>query len=209
MYLFTRSCRFGAGATREVTSFIGEVTAKARQETGLDIHAWAATMSPEFGRVVWATFAEDLEHLQQANDKLLSSDAFVDLADAQASLLIEPMSDLVAQVVAGDPDPDAPTPSYITSAQAVAANGHLRRAFEGGVEIAEAATRITGASTLFLVGATGSYGGCAWVSGYTDIGALDRAEAALLADDGWVDLIDRVGPSYAPGASQAVYRLAA
>jgi hypothetical protein len=29
-----------------------------------------------------------------------------------------------------------------------------------------------------------------------------------MADAGWIELIDRVGPSYAPGASQAIYRLA-
>jgi hypothetical protein len=29
-----------------------------------------------------------------------------------------------------------------------------------------------------------------------------------MADDGWIELIDRVGPAYAQGASQSIYRLA-
>lgn len=207
MYLFTRTGRFGPGSARDAITFVGEVTDKARQETGLDIHAWSATMSPELGTVVWATFVQDLEHLEQANDKLAASDSFAALADRGAGLFTGPLSDMVAQVVAGEVDPSAPVPNYVTSARAVAANGHLRAAIEGGVEIAEASTRITGATTLFLVGATGPYGGCAWTTGFDDIGRVEQAESTLMADSGWIDLIDRVGPAYGPGASQSVYRL--
>ena len=193
MYLFTRSGRFGPGANRDVVSFVGEVTEKARQETGLAINAWSATMSPELGTVVWAAFVDDLAHLEQANDKLAASESFLDLSDRGAGLFAGPLSDMVAQVVAGDVDASAPTPMYVTSARAVAANGHLRAAIEGGVEIAEAVGRITGIPSLFLVGSTGPYGGCAWTSGYPDIGEVERAESALMADASWIDLIDRVG----------------
>jgi len=208
MYLFTRSGRFRPGATREAVTFVGEVTEKARQETGMDIHAWMATMSPEFGTVVWATFAEDLEHLEQANDKLAMSESFIDLTDRGAGLFAGPLSDALSQVVAGEVDPTTPPPNYVTMARADAANGQLRGAFAGGVEIAEAGARITGVPVLFLVAATGPYGGCAWSSGFADIGALEQAEAALMTDDGWLEVIDRVGPCYAEGASQAIYRLA-
>ncbi len=208
MYLFTRSGRFAPGASREVVSYVGEVTEKARQETGMDIHAWSSTLSADLGTVVWATFADDLEHLEQANDKLTMSDSFIDLADRGAGLFTGPLSDTVAQVVAGEVDPSTPVPNYVMSARAVAANGQLRAALAGGVEIAEASTRITGVPTLFLVGSTGAYGGCAWSSGFADIGQLEHAEAALMADDSWIELIDRVGPAYAQGASQTIYRLA-
>lgn len=153
--------------------------------------------------VVWATFLEDLEHLEQANDKLMASDSFTDLADRGAGLFVGPMSDGLAQVVVGEVDPSAPQPAYVTAARAIAANGHLREALDGGAEIAAAATRITG-PTMFLVDSTGAYGGCS----YSDIGQLEQAEAALMADSGWIDLISRVGAAYAPGASQAIYRLA-
>jgi hypothetical protein len=208
MFVFTRSGRFAPGANRDVVSFVGEVTEKVRQETGMDVHAWSSTMSPDLGTVVWATLVEDLEHLEQANDKLLASESFIDLADRGAGLFAGPLSDSLAQVAAGEVDPSAPTPNYILVARAVAANGQLRAALAGGVEIADAATRITGVPTMFLVSATGAYGGCAWSSGFADIGQLEQAEAALMADDGWMELIDRVGPSYAQGAAQSIYRLA-
>lgn len=208
MYLFTRSVRFRPGSSREVVSYVGEVTEKARQETGLDVHAWASTLSPDLGAVVWTTFAADLVELEGANDKLTASDSFIDLVDRGAALLAGPASDGLAQVVAGEIDPAAPTPQYVTIASASAANGQLRAAMAGGVEIAEASTRITGVPTVFYVAATGPYGGCMWSSGFAEIGQIQQAEAALAADDGWLELIDRVGPAFAPGAAQAIYRLA-
>jgi hypothetical protein len=97
-------------------------------------------------------------------------------------------------------------PRYVTQARATAANGHVREALARGVEIAEAATRITGSQTTFLVDATGPYGGCRWESGFAEIGELERAESALMADESWLDLIDRAGPSYTEDARQHIYR---
>jgi hypothetical protein len=206
MYLFTRSGRFAPGSMREAMTFIGEVTEKVHQESGLEVHAWTASMSPELGTTVWATFVETLEELEAANDKLAVSDQFNTLAERGAALFDGPVTDGLASVVHGGPDPSAPLPGYISVARAQAANGALGAAMAGGVEIAEAATRITGAPTMFLVDATGPYGGCRWSSGFADVGGLERADAALMADETWLALIDRVGPSYAQGASQSIYR---
>jgi hypothetical protein len=206
MYLFTRAGRFGPGAIREAVAFVGTMTEKVRQETGLDVHAWASTMSPNLGTTVWATFVEDLEHLEAAGDKLAASDSYIELTEKGAGLFAGPVSDGLAQVVSGELDPSAPLPNYATSARATAANGHLGAAMANGVEIAETATRITGVRSMFLVDATGAYGGCRWTSGFADIGELERAESALMADESWLALIDRVGPSYAQDAQQTIYR---
>ncbi|HLM63416.1 MAG TPA: hypothetical protein VK306_03885 [Acidimicrobiales bacterium] len=206
MFLFTRAGRFAPGSIRDAMGFVRAVTEKVQQETGLDIQAWASTMSPEQGTTVWAAFVEDLEHLEEANDKLATSDSYIDLVEGGARLFAGPVSDGLAQVVSGQPEPSAPRPQYVTTARARAANGQLSAALANGVEIAEAATRITGAPTMFLVDATGAYGGCRWTTGFADIGALERAESALMADESWVALIDRAGPSYAADARQAIYR---
>jgi hypothetical protein len=209
MYLFTRSVPFAPGATRDVVTYVAEVTEKVRQETGLSVDAWSSTFSPDLGTVVWAAFAEDLATLEQANDKLAVSDSFIDMVDRAAPLFAGPASDGLAQVVAGEVDLAGPTPQYVTVARAVAANGQLRAALAAGVEIAEAATRITGVPGLFVADVTGPYGGCAWTTGFADIGTLQQAEAALNADDSWLELIDRIGPAFQQDAAQAIYRHAA
>jgi hypothetical protein len=206
MYLFTRSGRFTSGSVREAMAFVAEITEKVHRETGLDVQAWAATLSPELGTTTWATFVESLEELEAAEDKLAVSDAFVDLVEKGAKLFDGPLTDRLATVVHGAPDPGAPRPSYVSVARAEAANGSVGAAIAGGVEIAEAATRITGVPTMFLVDVTGPYGGCRWTSGFADIGSLERGEAALMADESWLELIDRVSPAYAQGATQSIYR---
>jgi hypothetical protein len=206
MYLFTRAGRFGPGSIREAMGFVGTITEKVHQETGLEVHAWASTLSPDLGTTVWATFVEDLEELEQAQDKLAVSDAFTEIAEQGAKLFAGPLTDGLASVVSGQRDPSAPLPAYVTVARAVAANGSLSSAMELGVEIAETATRLTGIQTMFLVDATGPFGGCRWTTGFADISGLERAEAQLQQDAEWLALIDRVGPSYAPGAVQSIYR---
>lgn len=206
MYLFTRAGRFGPGSVREGMTFVTSVTEKVHQETGLDIHTWGASMSPELGTVVWASFVESLEQLEAVEDKLAVSDSFIALAESGAKLFVGPLQDRIAQVVVGARDPHAPLPSYVTVARAVAANGKLSDAMAAGVEIAETSTRITGVPTSFLVDTTGEYGGCRWNSGFADIGSLERAEAALMADDSWLKVIDRVGTCFQDGASQSIYR---
>lgn len=189
-------------------SFVGAVTEKVRQETGLQVHPWVSSMSPDFGTTVWATFVEDLEQLETAEDKLATSDSYLDLVEKGARLMAGPLSDGLAQVVGEAVDPSAPTPRYVTTARATATNGQIGAALANGMEIAETATRITGARTMFLVDATGPYGGVRWTTGFADIAGLQRAESALMADQSWIELIDRVGPSYHQDARQAIYRRA-
>lgn len=206
MYLFTRSGRFGPGSVGEAMSFVSSVTEKVHQDSGLDMHAWGASLSPELGTVVWATFVDSLEQLENAQDKLAVSDSFIALAETGTKLFAGPLQDGLAQVVTGTFDPQAPLPSYVTVARATARNGKLREALAAGVEIAETATAITGVQTGFLVDATGPFGGCRWNSGFEDIGSVERAETALMADDSWLALIDRVGTCYEQGVTQSMYR---
>jgi hypothetical protein len=206
MYLFTRAGRFGPGSVVDGMTFVSAVTEKVHQETGLEIHAWAASMSPELGTVVWASFVDSLEELEAAEDKLAVSDSFIELTEKGSKLFAGPLTDGLAQVVVGAIDRSAALPAYVTVARATAANGKLGAAMAAGVEIAEASTRITGLPTGFLADVTGPYGGCRWNTGHADIASVERSEAALMADDSWLQLIDRIGSAYQEGASQSIFR---
>jgi hypothetical protein len=206
MYLFTRAGTFRPGAVRSATAFVGAVTEKVRQETGEDVHAYLATMSPEVGTCAWAVFVESLDELVAIDDKLAVSEDYLDLVEQAGELWAGPLQDSLGTVVHGAPDASGPLPGYVTVARARAANGRLADAMAGGVEIAEAATRIGGVPTMFVVDGTGPFGGCRWISGHADIGSVQRSEAALMADPAWPALIDRIGTAYENDASQAVYR---
>lgn len=206
MYLFTRAGTFRPGPVREATAFVGAITEKVRQETGKEVHAFLATLSPEVGTCAWALFVESLEELEAIDDKLAVSEEYLDLVEQAGDLWAGPLTDGLAMVVHGGPDPAGPIPTYVSVGRARAATGSLAAAMAAGIEIAESATRITGVTTTFLVDSTGDFGGCRWTSGHPDIGSLERAEAALMADPSWVELIDRVGTAFVDGATQGVYR---
>lgn len=206
MYLFTRSGRLAPGSIRDGVSHVMALTDKVNQETGLDVHTWSASMSPNTGTIVWACFVESLDELEAAQDKLAVSDQFIDLAEQGSKLFLGPLTDGLASVVVGTFDRAAPLPAYVAVTRATVANGKLRRALAAGVEIAETVTRITGNETSFMVDATGAYGGCRWTSRHPDIASIGRAEEALMADEAWMNLVDRVATDFVEGASQAIYR---
>jgi hypothetical protein len=206
MYLFTRAGRLAPGPPQPALAHVASVTEKVHEETGLEISAWLASMSPELGTCVWSCMVESLEELEAANDKLAVSDQFARLMTDGAGIFAGEFRDGLAQFVHGEPAADAPRPAYVLAVRATAVNGRLRDAMAGGIEVAEAATSISGVPTSFLVETTGTYGGCRWVTALPDIGSVQRSEAALNADETWMELIDRIGPLYEQGATQSMYR---
>jgi len=89
------------------------------------------------------------------------------------------------------------------------AAGGLARGIALGVEIAQRAEQITGASTAFLADTTGNYGGVAWITAFSDVAGLEAAQLALNTDQGFVELIDAKAPGVYtdhPGATtQVIY----
>ena len=205
MYLFTRSRRVDPGGFVKAMESVVELTEQGRKITGLQIDAWGATMSPEVGTVVWSVWADSLAQIEQGGDALIADSGFQKLLDETEDRFEGPYVDNLGALVHGTPDLEN-DPQYVMVATATAANGRLGDAMAGGIEIAEFATRVGGYDTLFVVGATGPYGACAWITGVPDIAAVESSEGALMADPEWITLIDRVGPSYQQDAAQAMYR---
>jgi hypothetical protein len=205
MYLFTRSRRVGSPDLTGAMGWVVGLTEQVRTITGQQVDAWGSVMSPDSGTIVWSMWAEHLSDIEQAGDKLAASSEFAAALVQGDAFFDGPVVDGLASLVHGAPDPGADV-NYVSVASAVAAPGHLSDAIAGGVEIAEHATRVGGQPTLFLVNATGPYGGCAWITGSPDVGVVEAGETALMADPDWLKLIDRAGTAYTPEAAQAIYR---
>jgi hypothetical protein len=206
MYLFTRSRKMRAADPAGAIGWAVEVAELASGITGRTIEAWGSVMSPDAGLVVWSTWVEHLSEIEQAGDKLMAAPEYLDSVRAGEQFGEGPVADGLASVVHGEIDPAAPTANYVTVASAVAAPGHLSDAIASGIEIADHATRVSGMSTLFVVNSTGPYGGVAWLTGSPDIETVEAGESALMADPEWLQLIDRVGPSYNADAAQSIFR---
>ncbi len=189
MYLFSRRARLAPGNTRAAVTWALGISEKANQITSLGASTFTSIFSPEVGTLVWSAFVPDLASLEAANDKLLADDGYVAMVDEGARLIQSNIDDAVLQIIHGDVDPNRQV-EYATTVEAVCATGNVARGMELGVEIAQRAEKVTGLPSLFATGATGPYGSVAWLTGYADVGELERAQQALAADTSFIKFID-------------------
>jgi hypothetical protein len=193
MYLFSRRAHLAAGNTRAAMTWVTDITEKANQITGLPVSTFTSMFSPEVGTIVWSLVAPDLAALEVVNDKLLADDGYTVLVDEGARLFEGTIDDGLLQIVHGEVNPDRRV-EYVTTVEAVCATGSVARGMELGVEIAQRAEKATGTPTLFASGMTGPYGAVAWLSGFTDVHEMDRAQQALIADASFMRFIDDKAP---------------
>jgi hypothetical protein len=209
MYLFSRRARIAPGSTRAAMTWATGITEKVNQITALNVGLYAQTFSPEVGTLAWSTFVPDLVTLEAATDKLLVDDAYTSMLDEGAQYTMGGADDALVQIVHGEPDPNRPI-EYVSTVEAVCANGSVVRGIELGVEIAQRAERAIGLPVLFGSVATGSYGAVGWFTGYADIGEFERAQQALAADAEFGTFVDKsVSGVYAEDVTQTrqlVYR---
>ena len=189
MFLFTRRTRLVGGNGSAGLDWATAVTTKVNQITGHDVQLWAGAYSPSFGTITWTAWFEDLTALETLGDKLQADPGFVTLTNEGEKLTDGTLDDALYQPVHGQPDPSRQV-QYVGAVQAVLAAGNYARGLAAGVEIAQAAEKVTGIPTIFSSGLTGSYGSVGFVTGYETIAALEQAQAKLASDAGWIKLID-------------------
>jgi len=206
MYLFSRRRRLNPAHGRKAAAFAIDIGHRAREISGLDVSVWTTVLSADAGVVSWVAMVEHMSDLETGMDKLAVDGMFNDLVEQNDGLFVGPLSDTLAQVVSGLPDANATPPSWATMVQATCTNGHLAAGMAGGVEIAEAATRIGGLRTMFLAGTTGEFGSVAWITGASSLAELDESGQRVNGDADFIALVDRLTAAYQPQAPVTMFR---
>lgn len=204
MYLFTRRARI-SGSIGAAVAHAVSVGKQASEITGLNISVWATVMSPELGGIAWGTMVPDLKTLETAGDKMATSEAYMSAVESGASYFTGVPEDSLSTIVHGAPDP-ARQAQYLEVTRAVILNGHMAAAMQGSVEIAQFVEKLTGTPTLVAMSVTGAMGEVAWMSGYADITELETQTSAVNGDPGYVEMVDRLAPMFAQGATTTIYR---
>jgi hypothetical protein len=206
MYLFSRSRVAHPAHSTDALGFAAEIATKATQSSGVQIDAWASVLSPDAGTIVWTAWFEHLADWEMAGDKLSTDAVYLDMIKQADHMFTGAVTDSLATIISGALDPNAPPASYVAVVNAVCANGQIAAAMQQGVAIAEAATRISGMTTMFAVSNTGSYGGVAWFTGAPDIATLEAGEHAVNSDPSFIELVDSGGALFQNGAAQSMFR---
>ncbi len=209
MYLFSRSVRLGAGNPEKQLSWALKITEKVNQLSETTVNLWTTVFSPSTGRLVWTMVVDDLIALETTENKLLADSGYVSLVEEGAVHASgDPVDDNLLQLVFPDPRVAELEPQYATTVQATLAPGGMVRGIELGVETAQRVGEVTGCPTSFGLAATGGYGAVEWISIYTSVGELQRAQEAIAADAAFSQKVDKdLSKVYLPGAMQTTYRL--
>ncbi len=187
MYLMSRRTRINSSAGIEwATTILGRV----KEVTGNDVGLWANVYSAGFGTITWTSWWADLGSMEAAFAKLQADTTYIALGAAGASLIDGGVDDSLFQTLSADPSEDSSTVEYVASVQAVCAAGNIARAMTAGIEIAEKATAIGGARTIFGRALSGPYGQIGWLTGFESLAAFGDAQDKLAADEGWLSYLD-------------------
>lgn len=190
MYLFSRSIRLSGIKGQEAIGWATRLTEVVKNVSGLDVGLWQTLYSGEVGKLSWTTFVPDMAALEGAFAKLDADAGLNELVEQGDEYVVQvTLSDVIGKVVHGQPDPSRNV-SYVSVVATTIRAGKFARGYSLGVEIAQAAEKITGLPSLFVGNSTGDYSGVAWVSGFTDIGELERAQNALDESQAFVELLD-------------------
>jgi hypothetical protein len=209
VYVFYRSVRLGPGSIRQHMSWAMAMTEKVNQICECKFQLWTPVFSPGIGTLVWTTEVEDLGVLEASEAKLMADDGYHTLLDQGAGYSSgDAVADGLLQVVHGSTPADA-RPEYSSVVTAAIAPGSFARGLEVGVQIAQRAEQITGIPTLFTAGATGQYGGVAWMADYESIAQVQHAQEALASDPSFAAFLDtEARDAFLPGAltTTTIYR---
>jgi len=210
VYLFSRSIRLSGVKSQEATGWATRLTEVVKDLSGLDVGLWHTLFSGEVGKLSWTTFVPDMSALEGAFAKLDADAGMNELVERGDEYVIQgTLSDVIGKVVHGQPDPSRKV-NYVSVVATTIKAGKFARGYSLGVEIAQTAEKISGLPSLFVANSTGDYSGVAWLSGFTDIAELERAQNALDESQIFVELLDTEVPGVyndQPGAApRTLYR---
>ena len=204
MYIFARSRSIQPGTIRAGLAAAVEGGSKASALVGQPVFVWASVLSPTVGTVVWSMRVDDLDSLTGFGDTIAADDGFDEWSRESDALFSGPFTDGVSEVMAGAPA--GPPAAYMSIVSGTCANGSIAEGMTVGVELAEAAAKITGHGTMFSAAVAGAYGAVTWATGVPDLNTLADANRTLASDPEWLKLVDRAGHSYAQGVTGSILR---
>ncbi len=206
MHLYSVYRQLNPALARHGVAVALEAGTRAAAISGLDISVWTTTMSPNVGVISWTALVETLTDLETGMDKLGADGGFNDYVEQNDSVFSGPLGSTLAHLVSAAPDPAAGPPAYAAVVRATCVSGQAGAGMAGGVEIAEAATRIGGLTTSFFADVTGEYGGVAWITTAPDLATLEASNELVNADAGFSAMVDRIASAYLPHAASTMYR---
>ncbi|MFM2072898.1 MAG: hypothetical protein RLZZ623_3162 [Actinomycetota bacterium] len=199
MYSRTLSLR---GPLEETATWAAEVTAHVNATTNLDVGCWLGLYGLPLGSMGWSAVVEGHAHVAEQGAILGADKAFQALVNSAADWVTEPGQDHLRNVISGART-DGERPAVGAVAQlttAVVALGRVGEAMAWGVDIAEYTAELSGAPVMFCADLYGTFGSVAWISVVDDLATVDRTQAAINGDEGYLKRISMGADLFVPAS---------
>ncbi len=203
MYIYATQLQAKPGRGGEARAKIAEIRDVVSAAVGQPVLAWAVVAGAPIGSFGISTRVDGSAGLIDLQMKLGASAGYQTVAAESGDLWVGPVETTLNQIVATTGEQGDPLP-VLTVTRATIAGGHLGDALAWSNEVLEYVTGVTGLGGNLTTSAAGNFFEVSWIVGAESGAASDAANDALLADPGYIGLIDRAGGMFIDGTSERV-----
>lgn len=200
MYIYFVALQARPGLGTEVAPIVAEARDVAIAE-GADATAWIASTGAPIGAFGISARVESMAELTEVQQKFAKSAAYAKVTTKLSGLLAGPSETYLNQVVAAVGDAGKPNP-FVTVTRTTIMNGHLGDALGWSSEILEYVNKVTGLSGMLTTAAAGNFFEVSWIFSAASAADGDTANDKLMADPGYIPMIDKGGSFFVPGSAQ-------
>jgi hypothetical protein len=200
MMIFGAQIQAKPGRGGEAGAKVAELRDSVSAAVDMPVHAWAIVAGAPTGAYGLSSRVDGTGHLIDTLGKLSSNEHYQKLAAETADLWAEPTRTTLSEVIATAGDPGAPSP-IISVTTATIAFGHMQAAMTWGTEVLEHVAEISGLSGMLTTASAGNLFDMSWIFGSESGAAADAANAAIAADAGYFELIDRAAGHFVEGTT--------
>lgn len=200
MYIFSRTRCARPDRMLDALPSAVEIAGKVTAITGMDVHVWNVRFGQPMGTIMWSVRLDSQAQLFEATEKMMVDATYLDMSMSLAELFQGPTTDQLVRIVSGTPT-EAPA-KFISSTQAVMANGKYAEAMAFGVEMQEFVGKALGHPTVFGAATYGGFADVLWLLGADSMADVDAASDWEATDSEYQKRILSGGGLFVDGSGQ-------
>lgn len=200
MELFTRTIVL-QGTIGDTLGAATDIRAYASERSGHEIGLWAVGLGAPFGTMSFSTVVEGLAGAAEMNASLLGDAGYEERAAKLRSHMVGTAETQMMTVIHGQLGQQRPPVGSVATITTAVAAGHYDKVVGFGVEVSQHVESVTGIPMVFGSTLAGPFGQFSWIGVSADAKAADDANAKLMGDATYIEMISGAGDLFVHGAS--------
>ncbi len=200
MELFTRTVLL-QGSVDETLGVASDLRAYVSDKVGQEIGLWAVGLGAPYGTLSFSTVVDGLAGAAAMNAHFMGDAGYEERAAKLRSHMVGTAETQMMTVIHGELGDQRPPVGAVATITTAVAAGRYDQVVGFGVELSQHAESVTGMPIVFGSALAGTFGEFGWVGIAADAAAADDANAKLLADPKYIDMISSATDMFVQGAA--------